>query len=483
MELTFSRAADRLLEVNVYRRRRPARHVGLALACFALAGVALGQEATPGNQEPTIQIQVEQVLVPVVVTDRKGHFFTDLKMSDFRVFEDDVEQKLVAMRTEQTGAAELFPSKTTSGPRTAQIVALSPVPGNLPPRHTFLIVLDAQNSAFSNFARIREALLKLFKEEQSSDSQYALVALGRPSLVIQNLTRDPQAVLAALGSKEISRATLSGQTRVRAQEESELTRRLQVFCGSCGGFCKGDLSETKMDDECRASWAEIKSGANAAAEVRSLSARAFVQDLRRVTEQLSQMAGRRELILTSDGFNFQPGRELFQMIAVATNHLEVLAGSGTSDLRAEITAIAKLANTRNVTFYTLDSRGLFVMPSGASFETPDTSEEFPTRGASPMQVAAADTTLESQDAMNYLAVATGGVYYKNSNDMLKGLRQSFADGRQYYVLAYVPSNRAADGKYRTIKVLVNGKNLIVRAKDGYWGPAEEAPPAHTEPST
>jgi hypothetical protein len=45
----------------------------------------------------------------------------------------------------------------------------------------------------------------------------------------------------------------------------------------------------------------------------------------------------------------------------------------------------------------------------------------------------------------------------------------FADGRQYYVLAYVSKNPALDGNYRKITVeLSNSKKLSVTAKAGYW---------------
>lgn len=43
-----------------------------------------------------------------------------------------------------------------------------------------------------------------------------------------------------------------------------------------------------------------------------------------------------------------------------------------------------------------------------------------------------------------LADSTGGLFFGNSNDMLKGLRQALADGRAYYVLAYNSSNKLAD---------------------------------------
>jgi hypothetical protein len=51
------------------------------------------QDDTPSV---TIQASVREVLVPVVVTDKKGHYITDLKLPDFRVYEDGALQKIVA---------------------------------------------------------------------------------------------------------------------------------------------------------------------------------------------------------------------------------------------------------------------------------------------------------------------------------------------------------------------------------------------------
>ena len=42
--------------------------------------------------------------------------------------------------------------------------------------------------------------------------------------------------------------------------------------------------------------------------------------------------------------------------------------------------------------------------------------------------------------MDQLARATGGVYYHEGADMLKEFRSALADGREFYVLAYVPKN-------------------------------------------
>src|ERR1035438_8084915 len=84
------------------------RLFGLALASFALAGITPAQEPAPSTQAPAIKVQVQQVLVPVVVTDRKGHFITDLKASDFQVFEDGTEQKLASFTTHEDATPDLL---------------------------------------------------------------------------------------------------------------------------------------------------------------------------------------------------------------------------------------------------------------------------------------------------------------------------------------------------------------------------------------
>jgi VWFA-related protein len=72
------------------------------------------------------------------------------------------------------------------------------------------------------------------------------------------------------------------------------------------------------------------------------------------------------------------------------------------------------------------------------------------------------------DAMSQLARQTGGQFFENSNDFLKGIRTAFAAGREEYILAYVPSNPNMDGRFRKISVDVKGKQLKIAAKAGYW---------------
>jgi Ca-activated chloride channel family protein len=85
--------------------------------------------------------------------------------------------------------------------------------------------------------------------------------------------------------------------------------------------------------------------------------------------------------------------------------------------------------------------------------------------------------LAAAHVLRQLAALTGGaVYNPLSWRDLDGIYQKILDdlGGQY-VLGYVPSNKAHDGRYRKLKVVVNGrKDLKPRHRDGYVVPVTEA---------
>lgn len=61
----------------------------LALPLSAQSQAPAGQ-----TQAPSIKVQVNEVIVPVTVTDEKGRFVTDLDQKDFRIFDEGKEQKI-----------------------------------------------------------------------------------------------------------------------------------------------------------------------------------------------------------------------------------------------------------------------------------------------------------------------------------------------------------------------------------------------------
>ncbi len=65
----------------------------LRLLPCALLGVSLFAQAQP-TENPPIHVQVNEVIVPVTVTDDKGRFVSDLEEKDFTIFDEGKQQKL-----------------------------------------------------------------------------------------------------------------------------------------------------------------------------------------------------------------------------------------------------------------------------------------------------------------------------------------------------------------------------------------------------
>jgi len=67
-----------------------------AVLSILLALTLCAQSPAPATQPlpPSIKVQVNEVIVPVTVTDEKGKFVTDLDKEDFRIYDEGKEQQI-----------------------------------------------------------------------------------------------------------------------------------------------------------------------------------------------------------------------------------------------------------------------------------------------------------------------------------------------------------------------------------------------------
>jgi VWFA-related protein len=125
----------------------------------------------------------------------------------------------------------------------------------------------------------------------------------------------------------------------------------------------------------------------------------------------------------------------------------------------------EMAQRVGVVIYTISSSTQWVMPDNEADKTEGADRKYFKAGG--------DLVLQG------LADSTGGrgfFPYK-----VDDLNQSFLDIgdelRSQYSLAYAPYGRLVDGKFHNIKIVVDQKDLIVRARAGYYA----APPTFAEP--
>jgi VWFA-related protein len=445
--------------------------VGLSPANAGLARLLAEVETAIRAPEGAIKVDVRQVLVPVVVTDPRGHHVTGLSQADFQVFEDGVEQKITAFSVESSGlpATEMPATGQPAAVPVARPAAPAAGVSRPKPRRTYMILIDTLHTPFNHFAPAREALVKLFKQEHSSDSQYVAVALGASPEMVVNVTPDASAVLAAVDSKRMQKIFLDGQMGGIQAEMERFRRDLNETRYACDLAAQDSVLEVK----CASGLNRLSGQAQLIAELdRTLTAE-FLRQFRSLVAQLARARDRRTIVLISDGFQIEPGHDAFALMdayfpfashCLAPPAVYCPPSAKLSAIRMpEFEPILKLAAAGNITINTIDSRGL----SGQqTFDASISGTSLTVDGA--VGRAERNSAAANGNTLSEIAAATGGTAFHDNNNLLGALDRAFADGRDYYTIAYVPANANFDGKFRAITVQVSDPNAVVNAKRGYW---------------
>jgi len=422
---------------------------------FERAATAAAEQAATGA---TIKVEVRQVLVPVVVRDKEGHHVSGLTQADFHVFEDGVEQKISSFAVENASVGSAVPAAASEPPPAEGRIASPAPPAQTPPApgvpRTYLICIDSLNSKFANIVHVRAALSKLFAAEPVGDAQYMVVAIGARTQVMQRLTTDPAEVLKAIESKDFQKLFLASRASSVEQDLQEFQRALDRTISAC----------YKKDPICDSMMRALQAQASGLASEERAFTLAFLDQFRHIVEELARGTGRRTIVLCSDGFQLVPGQELLDLLRAAFpgSRIPIPAIERMNDLEP----VLHLAANHNIPVYTIDSRGLYTQ-GYFDVQNAGSTARAGTIAAAEMGIMN-DNARAASDTLSEIAETTGGTAFRNSNDIFAGLERAFADGRQYYVLAYASSNSNLDGAFRAISVRVGDRKLSVLAKRGYW---------------
>jgi VWFA-related protein len=133
-----------------------------------VVAVALAQQPQP---QQAIRVQVNEVVVPVTVTDEKGRFITDLEQRDFKLFDQGKEQTIRYFNRE----------------RNQRVVV------------GFLV--DLSNQSRGQWKSLQEATVELVLNLLPGDKKYAgyLIGFGNEAELMVNTTSDPDPIVQRLG--------------------------------------------------------------------------------------------------------------------------------------------------------------------------------------------------------------------------------------------------------------------------------------------
>ncbi len=130
------------------------------------------------------------------------------------------------------------------------------------------------------------------------------------------------------------------------------------------------------------------------------------------------------------------------------------------DLEQDFRTLLQRANRANVSFYTVDPRGLVVF-----------DEDLSLRRAT--NITADRARLGSrQTALRELAENTDGIAVLNTNNIDAAMQRMLADIDSYYLLGYYSTNTKLDGRFRKLTVRAKRPGVNIRARPGYLAPTE-----------
>jgi VWFA-related protein len=435
------------------------RRTALAFMMLMGAVVALAQEAPPPEGEevpaaesppstqaetPSFPAEIEQVVVDVVVTDKKGTPVRGLTRGDFTVLEDGVPQTVVSF-----DAVEL-PEEPAPGPRPGAEAEPTP-PARVTLNtdlaqqkgRTFVIVFDnmhmvpwkANPAKAAVAAFLREAVRegdRVSLVSTSGDVWWSARMLGGRDKLIELVKRLEGRYIPEVSSDRISDwEALQIHEFRNPQAYARVLRRFQTYNAA---FARRD--RTVVDSEL-AEDPYIIQRASETYYKASVRLRTTLGTLERVLNGLVDVPGRKSVILVSEGFVYDPNRDWFKQVNEA----------------------ARRANAR---IYFVDSKGLEGMPLTMTAEF----------GGAPAEQDMGMAIVDALDAVagaEDVATTSGGFVVRDTNDLESGIQRIARETQAYYLLGYIPTNTARDGKFREIEVkLDSDKDRKIRARKGYY---------------
>jgi VWFA-related protein len=393
----------------------------------------------PSAGAPSIELNVNRVVVPVVVRDAQGHLVRDLKKGDFQVFDNDKPRTISAFVVEDRDSAGMrVAAGPTSGAPQTDAGNASPEPSGLPQR-IIVFLFDDIHMSFEDMAHAKKAGTGALSDALTGSDMAAVVSM--------------------------SGKTNSGLTRDRKKLEDAIAGLRPILLNQSDGadcpkidYYQADLIENKHDHTAlqdaidqvmlvctKGTPPDMAQGVaeGAARRILNLGNQDVQSTYATVGEFVRRMAtlpGQRTLVLVSPGF------------------ISLESGARTAESH-----VLDLAAQSNVTISALDARGLYTGTITAGDDT---------RGRSPDLIADyRRTTMKlGEDTLAELSDGSGGTFFHNSNDLKAGFKSLVEAPGLVYVLELSLDNVRADGSYHRLKVKLDRDHLDLQARRGYFMP-------------
>ena len=402
----------------------PGARALLLLALMAGAGAQDTQRPVLPAPEaqaspPTLRITVTMVQVDAVVTDSKGNHAAGLRAEDFEVLQDGEPRKLTYFSYMPGAPPAMMP--VVDAKLKMPVEAPAPVtPGQI--RRTVALVVDDLALDFADLVRVRTALREYIEKQMQPGDLAAIVRTGGGVAILEQFTTDRRVLLEAV---DLLKWHFNGRSGLIA------------------------ITPEKLDGVAPARERGTPQVLDYGVSLRALGA---LGTLEQVIRGMKGLPGRKSIVFLSDGMRVD------------------------STITADLDRVTDLANRSAVSIYAVDPAGLRsrarVQNEDPRVVGADTAslDRFPT-------IAGADEEM-LQEGLDALSARTGGLFYRNRNDIPACIQEAADDQLGYYLLGFSPREGTFDkddAKARFHKVVVRVKKpgMKVRWKSGFEGVADE----------
>ena len=401
-------------------RTRTARLAAAALA--AAAAIAGDAAAAPEEGAVRESVNVRVMDVDVVVTDAAGRPVPDLARDAFQIRVDrrpvDIDY-FAAVRNgvvSRSDLESLSPDLVLNPGEREKTASV--------PRH-FLLWIDEASLTPGRRRKALPALRDFLARLGPADEATIVAERGRPE-TLAGWTSRPEALTAGLDAVSPSAA---GGLR-RTERERQAIREIELS-GRVERETRARLYEEEVYEETKKTLTDMTD---------SLSL-------------LGDKAGKKVMVVLSEGFELQPGAA---MLAVAARNDSPLTFR--RDVTPELRRFIDRANALETTVFTIDARGI---PAGDGAEDAPPAER--SLSARP----------DRETGLARMADETGGEAVRRDNDLAAGLATVFRDVSTYYSLGVSLRNVAPNASHR-VDVVVSRPGLRIRARRTYASEDEEA---------
>ncbi len=407
------------------------------------------------GQQP-VKIRTDEVLLDVVVTDRKGRPVRDLRPDELEIYEDGVKQN--AVKFAQVGAAA-NPEKKTGGAGSEP---------SLERQQLNLVTILFDHLASNRIQPVRDAAFNFIDNSITGEMLVRVMVVGQKLYVIEQFTNDRAKL-----RKAVERAT-STVEKSFAERSARVAEELTALVGNTAPAAGGlQAGESVVNPEALLARITLESlaGSEKLSREGKSNLRAF--SLLPFARAHRQAPGRKLALYFSDGLYLPASMGEVIRAAVseanranlsfyAINIRNLLAGAGNQNSRLETATVINQSRRP-------ETSG-FNSAVGDSFSTSDrvAGRGQITTNFNMFEVLDRNKELNKEGPLADLTEGTGGFLLTVSNDLNGSLKRIGAELGNYYSVSYLPSRQEYDGKFRAITVKVLRPGLKAQSRSGYF---------------